>query len=80
MYNFFTMFFFGENLKFKHKVTLCLVMLGILFNCWVCTKMPLGTFPFIEFRETGVKLYMSQLALSFGVFVKMLVIAFFRKF
>ena len=74
------MVFFGKNLKSKHKVTLCLVALGILANYWLCTKMD-GTFPFVEFLGNGgLRFHTSQIVLSFGIFVKMLVLAFFRKF
>ena len=74
------MFFFGKNLKPKHKVTLCLAALGILTNYWLCTMMP-GTFPYVEFLENGsVKYHLTQIILSFGIFIKMLVICIFRKF
>ena len=74
------MFFFGKNLKFKHKATLCLVVLGILTNYWLCTRMA-GTFPFVEFRpHGGVQFHLVQIVLSFGIFIKMLVIIIFRKF
>ena len=80
MYNFFTMFFFGENLRFKHRVTLCLAALGILLNFWVCTKLP-GTFPYIEFLGDGyIRFSWTQVALSYGIFIKMLMIFIFRKF
>ena len=80
------MFFFGKNLKAKHKATLCLVMLGILANYWVCTclvfgKIPFGTYPFVEFIENeDFKMYLTKIVLSFGIFIKMLVICIFRKF
>ena len=73
------MFFFGKNLKAKHKVTLCLAALGILANGYACTKLP-GPFPFVEFLKDGINLHPTELILSFGIFVKMLMIAFFRKF
>ena len=74
------MFFFGKNLKPKHKATLCLVVLGILANFWLCTKR-LGTFAFVEFLADGsIKLNLAAIILSFGIFVKMLVIIIFRKF
>ena len=81
MYNFFTMFFFGKNLKAKHKVALCLAALGILANCWVCTKLP-GTFPYyVEFLENGYKrFYWTEIILAYGTFIKMLMICIFRKF
>ena len=72
--------FFGKNLKFRHKVTLCLVALCILGNYVICTSLP-GTFPYVEYIGNGhYRLEASQIILSFGIFVKMLVIAFFRKF
>ena len=72
--------FFGKNLQTKHKVTLCLVMLGILANAYMCNKQS-GTFPFIGFDENGwIRLHVTQLIWTFGIFVKMLVLAFFRKF
>ena len=81
MYNFFTMFFFGKNLKFKHKATICLAALGILANIWVCTKKRFGTFPFyIEFYNGEIIFHTTKIVLSFGILIKMLVIAFFRKF
>ena len=73
------MFFFGKNLKLKHKATLCLAALGILANCWVCTKLP-GTFPFVEFGNGRKTYYCTEMVLAFGIFVKMLIIAIFRKF
>ena len=74
------MFFFGKNLKTKHKVTLCLAALGILINCWASTMLP-GTFPYIEFLEgRHIRWHWTQISLAFGIFVKMLMIAFFRKF
>ena len=80
MYNFFEMFFFGEKLKTRHKVTLCLAALGILLNFWICTKLP-GTFPFIEFLEDGrTRYHWTNLVLSYGILVKILMIVFFRKF
>ena len=80
------MFFFGKNLQPKHKVALCLVILGILVNYWVCicwafNKMPFGTYPMIEFlTDEDFKVYLTQIVLSFGIFVKMLVLCIFRKF
>ena len=74
------MFFFGKNLKAKHKATLCLALLGILANYWACTWLP-GTFPFIEFiGDYEVKFHATQLILSLGIFIKMLIICIFRKF
>ena len=74
------MFFFGKNLKFKHKVTLCLAALGILANVYVC-RTKSAAFPFVEFLENGnCRIHVTQCVLSFGIFVKMLMIAFFRKF
>ena len=79
MYNFFIMFFFGKNLQTKHKVALCLAALGILANFWVCTTM--GTFPMIEYLANGsIKFNITKITLSFGIFVKILIIVFFRKF
>ena len=74
------MVFFGKNLKTKHKVALCLAMLGILMNCWECTRMPLGTFPYVEFNDGNIRFYTTKIVLSFGIFVKMLMICIFRKF
>ena len=80
MYNFFTMSFFGTNLKPKHKATLCLVMLGILVNYRVYAQMG-AQYPMVEFLSTGhVNFNMTKIALAFGIFVKMVVIGIFRKF
>ena len=74
------MFFFGKNLKSKHKVTLCLAVLGILLNYWVFAQMGPG-YPIIEFLKNGeMNFNITKMALSFGILVKMLVIAIFRKF
>ena len=74
------MFFFGQNLKAKHKVTLCLAAVGILANYWICTKLS-GTFPFVEFLPNGITRYhWTQIVLAYGIFVKMLMIGIFRKF
>ena len=74
------MFFFGKNLRTKHKIILCLAALGILVNYWECSRMP-GTFPYVEFlSDGGINFHTTQIILSFGIFVKMLVVAFFRKF
>ena len=74
------MVFFGKNLKSKHKVTLCLVALGILANVWLCNQSPV-TLPFVEYMGNGTyRFNSSKIVLSFGIFVKMLVICIFRKF
>ena len=74
------MIFCGKNLEFKHKATLCLAVIGILLNCLVCANKE-GTFPFIEFLPNGhVRVHATQIVLSFGIFVNMLMIALFRKF
>ena len=75
------MYFFGKNLKPKHKVTLCLAMLAILGNVFVCSKK-LATFPFyIERLTTGeIAIHTTQIIMAFDIFVKILMIAFFRKF
>ena len=74
--------FFGKNLKFKHKATLCLVALGILTNGWLCTKA-FGT-TFVEFIEGDMIVHMTEsmplIILVFGIFLQMLVISIFRKF
>ena len=73
------MFFFGKNLRMRHKVTLCLVALSILANYLACTTM--GTFPLVEYLADGkINFNITKITLSFGIFTKMLVIAFFRKF
>ena len=74
------MIFFGKNLKFKHKVTLCLVMLGILINYLECSRLP-GTFPYVKsLANGGYEFHTTKIILAYGIFVKMLMIAFFRKF
>ena len=84
IYNFFTMFFFGKNLTAKHKATLCLVALGILANCWLCSKAFATSFPFVEFVDSDIIFHMAEsmplIILAYGIFIKMLVIRIFRKF
>ena len=74
------MFFFGKNLKFKHKVTLCLTALGILVDCilWSILEQKM---PLVEFLpEQGLNFNLTYLILAFGILVKCLVIDIFRKF
>ena len=63
------MFFFGKNLKPKHKVILCLVMLGILANGYLWSLLP--QIPFVEFvPELSVYNYnLTKIVLAFGTFV-----------
>ena len=68
MYNFFTMFFFGENLKAKHKVTLCLVMYGVLLNVLLWSDIPQMTLEELH------------CLLAFGTCIKCIVLCIFRKF
>ena len=74
---------FGKNLESKHKVTLCLVALGILANCWLCTKAFGTSCPFVEFVDSDIIFHMAEsmplIILLYGIFVKMLVICIFRK-
>ena len=85
------MFFFGKNLKAKHKVALCLVMLEILLNCWLCTHLGtycgvfrthMGAYPWVEFLDghTKFNFNITKIVLSCGILLKMLVICIFRKF
>lgn len=72
--------FFGKNLKSKHKVTLCLVLLGILADCilWSILEQKM---PWVEFvPEQGLNFNSTYLVLAFGILVKCLVIDIFRKF
>ena len=62
------MIFFGKNLKFKHKVTLCLVMYGILANAYLWFELP--QIPFVEL----------QFWFAYGAFVQCIVLCIFRKF
>ena len=72
------MFLFDKNLQTKHKVILCLVLLGITANYLECTNIP-GKF--VEFLPNGgIEYNITKIVLGFGIFVKMLVVAFFRKF
>lgn len=74
------MFFFGKNLKPKHKATLCLVALAIIANYFEYTRTP-GIFPFAHFMPNGgIEFNSTKIILSFGIFVKMLVLCIFRKF
>ena len=82
------MFFFGKNLKLKHKVTLCLVLLGILANGFLWFNLP--QVPFVEYIPEQYLFFYDwpvlinynfpQIVLAFGIFVKMLMIIIFRKF
>ena len=73
------MFFFGKNLRTKHKVILCLVVVSILTNYLTFTHL---SKPFVEYLPNGEwkNINMTKVTLSFGILVKMLVVAFFRKF
>lgn len=74
------MFFFRKNLKAKHKA-LCLVILGILVDCWLCSKISLETFPYIEYLENGVPSFsFPKIILAFEISIKMLLLYIFRKF
>ena len=79
------MFFFDRNLKAKHKVTLCLAVLAILANYWVCAKLVytiFGTYPFVELlkNEEDVKMLLTGIVLSSAIFSQMLLVCIFRKF
>ena len=82
MYNFFTMFFFDKNLKRGHKVTLCLVLLGILANGFLWSKLPQK--PFVDIRieqnYTVTDYNVAHIALAYGTFIKIIVLCIFRKF
>ena len=72
------MFFFGKNLTSGQKLTL-LAALGILANGYLLSKLQI---PFVQFLDQqSFKFNLTHIVLSYGIFVKMLVIAFFfRKF
>ena len=73
------MFFFGKNLKFKHKATLCLVLLGILANGYLWSESEV---PFVEFLpELNTYDYnLTKIIVAFGTFIKIIVLCIFRKF
>ena len=74
------MFFFGKNLKSKHKVTLCLVLVAILTD-WILWSILEQKIPLVEFvPEKGLNFNLTYLVLAFGILVKCLVIDMFRKF
>ena len=72
--------FFGKNLKSRHKLTLCLVLFGILANGLLWSKLP--QVPFVEYvPELGTYNFnLTQIVLALGTFIKMLVLCIFRKF
>ena len=72
--------FFGKNLKAKHKVTLCLVLLGILANGYLWSRLP--QIPFVEYDLEQNLFYVSwtHIVVAFGTFIKILIINIFRKF
>ena len=74
------MFVFTQNLQFKHKVTLCLVLFGFLANVYLLATLP--QIPIVEIipEENTINISVVHIVLAFGAFVKMLVLAFFRKF
>ena len=80
MYNFFIMFFFGENLKMEHKVALCLVLLAILANGCLWYTMPQIT-SFVEWNVARRKLnfHLTHIVVAFGTFVNFIVLCIFRK-
>ena len=82
MYNFFTMKFFfdiGRGLEMKHKLTLGLVVLGILANGFVFVMSP--QIPFVEILpdEHTVNFSVIHIVLAFSIFVKSIVLWIFRK-
>ena len=76
------MFFWDKKLKPRHKVTLCLVLLGILANGYLWSNMPQK--PFVEVRiEQNYKKIdynLTHIVLAYATFIKMIVLIIFRKF
>ena len=72
------MFFFGKNLKLRHKLTLCLVISGILVNGTLWSRLP--QVPMIELTPDGVNFSITHIVLAYGAFVKLMVLLIFRKF
>ena len=73
------MFFFGTNLNSKHKVTLCLAILGILGNLG-CIREPYTFYVTFLLPNGYFDVNAAQFMLLFGIFVNTLVLAVFRKF
>ena len=79
------MYFFGKNLKMRHKLTLCLVLLGIVVNAYLWSTLP--QIPFIQIKIERWKFDFSvtnytttHTALAYGTFIKIIVLWIFRKF
>ena len=78
-YNFFMMFFFDKNLKRGHKVTLCLLLVGVLANVLVLWNAP--QIPFLEIlpEEGIVNFSVVHIVMTFGTLVKCIALFVFRK-
>ena len=67
------MFFFGKNLKRGHKVTLCLLLLGVLANVYLFANAI--QIPFVEIQEEES---VAPIVEAFGTFVKWIVLFVFE--
>ena len=72
--------FFGKNLKMRHKLTLCLVLLGILANVYLWSQLPQMPFVEIDFEQNVFSVSWTHVVLAFGTFIKILILNIFRKF
>ena len=82
-YNFFMMFFFGkslESMQKRNQVIVCLLLVGILANGYLWCTLP--QVPFVEIRpeQKIIHFNLDHIIVAYGIFVKILVIVFFRKF
>ena len=73
------MFFFDKNLKMGHKLTLYLVLLGILANVFVLFDHKYRLLEWLT-EDYIVSLNVTHTVVAFGTLVKCIVLCIFRKF
>ena len=74
------MFFFGKNLQSKHKVTLCLVLVGILANVYLWSTLPQMQFIEIIPEHYNSEYIVTHIVVAFVTFINCIVLCIFRKF
>lgn len=71
---------FDKNLKMRHKVALCLLLLGILANVYLLANAPQIPFVEIQPEEHVINFSVVHIVVVFGTFVKCIALFVFRKF
>ena len=76
------MSFFGKNFKMRHKLALCLVLLGILANGYLWYHLPQKPFVEITIKQNYklIDYNLTHIVLAYTTFIKMIVLIIFRKF